>query len=100
MESGDFWNDNQKAQTLISELKAIKALIGELPGYEQQCKDLLELLEMYEADKEEAAAEQVAAEARKLGDEVRKYELRCQLTGKNDHRNAFVSFQEIGRAHV
>ncbi len=93
MEAADFWNDNQKAQTLIVELKQIKALIGELPGYEQQCKDLLEFLDLAEADGDEAQAEQVAGEGRTLADAVRKYELKCQLTGKNDHRNAFISFQ-------
>ena len=93
MEAADFWNDNQKAQGVIGELKQIKALIGELPGYEQQCKDLIELLELAEADNDEASAEQVAAETQTLAEIVRGYELKCQLTGKNDHRNAFISFQ-------
>ena len=93
MEGAEFWNDNQKAQGLIAELKTIKALIGELPGYEQQGRDLLEFLQMAEVDADEATAEQVAADCRTLADAVRGYELKCQLTGKNDHRNAFISFQ-------
>lgn len=93
MESSDFWNDNQAAQALIAELKTIKALIGEFPQFEQQAKDLQELLELSIADKDEASADQVAAEAHTLATTVRSYELKAQLSGKNDHRNAFVTFQ-------
>ena len=93
MESGEFWNDNQKAQTLIVEVKQIKTLIGALPTLEQQCRDLQELFELAAADKDESSGEQVAAETAKLAVDVRRYETQCQLTGKNDHRNAFISFQ-------
>jgi peptide chain release factor 2 len=93
MEGADFWNDNQKAQTLIGELKQIKNLIGHLPEYEQQGRDLRELLDLAEADKDDTSAEQVAAELRTLAGNVKSYELQCTLTGKNDHRNAFLSFQ-------
>jgi peptide chain release factor 2 len=93
MESGDFWNDNLKAQSLINELKSIKAIIGEFPGFEQQCNDLTELLELAEIEKEESTAEQISAESAQLLAIVKQYELKSQLTGKNDHRNAFLRFQ-------
>jgi len=93
MENSDFWNDNLAAQALIAELKTIKALIGEFPQFEQQAKDLTELFELSVADKDEASAEQVAVEAQTLATAVRSYELKAQLSGKNDHRNAFVTFQ-------
>jgi peptide chain release factor 2 len=93
MEGAHFWDDNQKAQALISELKAIKSIVGEFPSYAQQAKDLVELLELAEAEKDEATAEQVRSEAEKLAQIVRQYELKAQLTGKNDYRNAFVTFQ-------
>jgi peptide chain release factor 2 len=93
MESADFWNDNKAAQALIAELKTIKALVGDFPRYEQQAKDLLEFLDMAEAEKDETSAEQVAKEAEALAAEVRSYELKAQLSGKNDHRNAFITFQ-------
>jgi len=93
MEGADFWNDNQKAQKVISELKQIKTLIGPLPGLEQQSRDLVELLELSAGDKDESSAGQIAAEAQKLDEDLHRYELQCKLTGKNDHRNAFISFQ-------
>jgi peptide chain release factor 2 len=91
MEAPGFWDDNQKAQTLIAEVKTIKSIIADFPSYEQQCKDLLELLELSAGD--DAAIEQIKGEADQLDARVRQYELKSQLTGKNDHRNAFVRFQ-------
>ena len=93
MEGGDFWNDNQKAQTLISELKQIKNLIGDLPNYQQQQRDLAELLDLSETENDETTGTQLAGEAQKLEADVSKYELKSQLTGKHDHCNAFISFQ-------
>ena len=93
MESPSFWDDNQKAQASIGELKNIKNIVGEFPGYDQQAKDLLELLDMAEAEKDEATAQQIKSEAVQLSDAVKQFDLKAQLAGKNDHRNAFVTFQ-------
>ncbi|MCY3017592.1 MAG: peptide chain release factor 2 [Planctomycetota bacterium] len=93
MERQDFWNDNPKAQVLIVELKAIKNIIGDFPQYEQQARDLRELLDLAQAQNDEAMAEQVKAETAQLTNDVRRFELKLQLSGKNDYRNAFVTFQ-------
>ncbi|MFH0938901.1 MAG: peptide chain release factor 2 [Planctomycetota bacterium] len=93
MEGAGFWNDNQKAQSLIAELKLIKSIIGEFPNYEQHVKDLRELLDLAEAQKDEVTAEQIKNESDQLAQTVRQFELKTQLTGKNDHRNAFLTFQ-------
>jgi peptide chain release factor 2 len=93
MERPDFWDDNQKAQAVIVELKTIKNIIGDFPGFEQQGRDLFELLELAQAESDEATAEQVKAEAATLNEQTKRFELKSQLTGKNDHRNAFITFQ-------
>jgi peptide chain release factor 2 len=93
MERPDFWDDNLKAQAVISELKTIKSIIGDFPKFEQSVKDLAELSELAHAESDESTAEQVKAEADKLDDETKRFELKSQLTGKNDHRNAFITFQ-------
>jgi len=93
MERPDFWDDNIKAQASITELKNLKAIVGEFPSFEQQTKDLSELLEMAQAENDDAAAEQVKAETDKLSEETKRFELKSQLSGKNDHRNAFLTFQ-------
>jgi peptide chain release factor 2 len=93
METPTFWDDNAKAQTQISELKVVKGIIGDFPAFEQQVKDLQELLELSESEKDEATAQQVDAEAAKLIEQLKSFEIKSQLTGKNDYRNAFIRFQ-------
>ncbi|MCW8128845.1 MAG: peptide chain release factor 2 [Planctomycetota bacterium] len=93
MEANDFWNDPPKAQSLVSELKKHKAIVGPLSDYEKQGRDLGELLELYEAEKDEASVGQIAGDIDVFVEEVGRYELRAQLSGKNDHRNAYLSLQ-------
>ena len=93
MERPGFWDDNIKAQSAISDLKNVKLIVGDFPKYEQQAKDLLELLELAESEKDEATAEQIKTESQQLYSEVKRFELKAQLSGKNDHRNAFLTFQ-------
>lgn len=91
MEAQDFWNNPAKAQGLVSELKKVKAIVGPLAEYEKQGKDLRELLELYEAEKDEAAVAQIAVDIGKFVADVGRYELNAQLSGKNDHRNVYLS---------
>lgn len=93
MGRADFWNDNPRAQLLIAELKNIKAAVGDFPRFEQHAKDLSELLDISAAGNDEATAGQITTQAAHLAAEVRQFELRAQLKGKNDHRNAFLTFQ-------
>jgi peptide chain release factor 2 len=91
MEGADFWNDPAKAQSLIAELKKLKALFGPLSEYGQQAKDLGEFIELYEADGDPASAQQLLPDVAKLAAHVERFELKAQLSGKNDHRNVYLS---------
>lgn len=91
MEQSDFWNVPQKAQTIVAEMKTLRALVGPLPQYEQQAKDMVEFIDLAEAEKDEATAQQLTEEFAKLSIDFGKYELKAQLSGKNDHRGVFLS---------
>ncbi len=91
MEQSGFWDVPEKAQKLVAEMKTIKDLIGPLPSYEQEVKDLQELLEMAEAENDEGTAEQVETEFETLLKKIDAYELNAQLSGKDDARNVYLS---------
>lgn len=93
MEQSDFWNVPQKAQAVVAEMKTLRALVGPLPQYEQQAKDLCEFVEMAEVEKDEATAQQLLDEFTRLSTDFNKHELKAQLSGKNDHRNIYLSLQ-------
>lgn len=93
MEGADFWNQPEKAQKLVNEMKGLKTLVGPLPAIEQQAKDLLELLELSEAEADEATAKQVEAEFEKLTPQVDRFELQSQLQGPHDRSTAYLALQ-------
>jgi len=91
MERPDFWNNQEQAQKVIAVIKTQKTLVGPLPAYEQQAKDLAELLELAQAENDAATAEGVSTDLEKLRAELAQYELKAQLSGRNDARNIYMS---------
>jgi peptide chain release factor 2 len=91
MAQPDFWNAPEQAQVLIGEMKSLRALIGPLPDYEKQARELREFAELATEEKDEATAEQIQAEYARLAPEVERYELQAQLSGRHDRRNAYLS---------
>ena len=87
----DFWNQPDTARVRVARLKELKALIGPLPEHERQARDLKELLEITEAEKDEATAVQLEADFRKLEADFARCELNAQLNGEDDHRNVYLS---------
>ncbi|MCZ7649426.1 MAG: peptide chain release factor 2 [Planctomycetota bacterium] len=93
MEGAGFWDHPEKAQKLVGEMKALKATVGPLPQYEQQAKDLGELLELAEAENDEATAQQVEAEYVQLVKDLDRFELQAQMQGPHDRCNAYLALQ-------
>jgi len=91
MEGQDFWSKPAAAQERVGELKKLKVLIGPLPDYEKQTKDLAELAEMCEAEQDETCGLQLWVDTQNLSAAVRAYALKAHLSGKNDHRNVYLS---------
>ena len=92
MRMGDpsFWNDQAKAQEMVATLKAVKGIVDPYLELSQAVKDNLELLEMTEADKDQAGQAEVAAEADRLAARYDKLELSLALSGKYDRSNIFL----------
>ncbi len=91
MNAPDFWNDQDKAQKVVAQLKATKALIDPVQTLTDTVNDLAELYEMADA---EADADTIVEIDQQLAEAERQYEkveLRSLLAGKHDHRNCFLS---------
>jgi peptide chain release factor 2 len=86
----DFWNDQEKAKSIVAELKIIKAV---LEPVEALLRDIDDVRAMYELGNE-AGDEATIAEAdetlAKLEQRGERVELQSLLDGKNDPRNCFV----------
>lgn len=93
MGAGDFWNNPKAAQKTIEDLKILRAQIEPLEALIRGFDDASVGYEMArEASDNELLAEADEALFRLQGDMAR-VEQQSLLSGKHDHRNAFVSIQ-------
>ena len=85
-----FWADQAKAQEMVATLKTVKGVVDPCVELQQAVKDNLELLEMSEAEKDEAGQAEVAAETARVAARYDKLELSLALSGKYDRSNIFL----------
>lgn len=89
MSASDFWNDQDKANKFIREVKALKGNVEPLKDAEKQAADLMELLQLSEGD--ESMEQQISADADALAEAIARLEIQVLLSGPYDHCNALIS---------
>jgi len=94
MSSAGFWNDPERANQIISELKALTAVVEPLEGLSKQVEDLHVLAEMAaESPGDDAFFGEVAEELSKAEKTLSRVELMALLSGPNDTKNCYFSIQ-------
>jgi peptide chain release factor 2 len=89
MAAPDFWNDQEKAQSVIAELKSLRTVLKPLEEAVGQGEDLAVMLEMGEEDAGIAA--EVPPQVEKLERLVEDLELKALLSGPLDARPAILT---------
>jgi peptide chain release factor 2 len=89
MAASDFWNDQEKGNKFIKELKGLKAIVEPLKEAGRLITDARELLELAEGD--EAMERQIEADVTALIPIVARLEIQTLLSGPYDDCNAIVS---------
>ncbi|MEM6750808.1 MAG: peptide chain release factor 2 [Planctomycetota bacterium] len=88
-----FWDDADAAQTVVDELKTLKAQIEPIEAARSSIDDAVLLWDMAkEADDQESMAE-VDQQIDGMGAELDRLETASLLSGKYDGRNAYLSIQ-------
>ncbi|MCC6509708.1 MAG: PCRF domain-containing protein, partial [Pirellulaceae bacterium] len=89
MAAAEFWNNQEKAQAIVAELKSLRSVV--LPQKESldAANDLEGLLEILAED--ESAREEVLAEVLRLEAQVEELELQALLDGPHDASGALLS---------
>jgi len=91
MAGPDFWNNPEAAQDVVSELKAIKAIVAPFTDLAERIDDLEALHELaVEADSQETL-EEAAAELAALAGKMDRLELQTLLSGPHDSGNCYFS---------
>jgi peptide chain release factor 2 len=89
MSAPGFWSNQEKAQEVVGQLKALKAVVTPLSDAIKTSDDLDALLDM--AKEDDSFAEEVGVEIRRLDQAVADLELKALLDGPHDSAGALVS---------
>jgi len=87
MAKSNFWEDQQKAQTLLKERKEIEKEVKEFRDLEKNLEDVKVLLEI----SEEGDEKEIEREISKLEEGIEKLELHRMLGGEDDQRDAILT---------
>ncbi len=91
MEAPDFWNDADKANGKMKNLKDLQRTVEEAEGLERQYQDILDLIEMANEDNDTSAVGDVRSELDDFEEHLEEIRLSTLLTGAYDENNAIVS---------
>ena len=91
MAGADFWNNQEAAQKVVAELKAVKSVVESYRGLHQELEDEIGLLEMSDDTRDAEHIKEVAAKVPDLTRKVEATEVQALFTGPNDTRDVFVS---------
>lgn len=91
MEQGNFWDNPEKAQQTIQQLKPINGLLNPYAALQASLEDLKALAQLSEEDA--SLDEELGQELTNFEKNLRDFELRAMLSGAQDGSNAFVRIQ-------
>ena len=89
MASPNFWSNQEKAQTVVAELKGLKAILKPLEKTIKQAGDLATMVEMGQED--EGFAAEVPDELRRMEQQVEQLEVKALLNRPLDANPAILS---------
>lgn len=82
----NFWNDSKGALEVISRLNYCKEITSKYRKISENCRDLLELLDL----NDESLLEQIESSVEELKAETKAFELQILFTGEFDDLNAII----------
>ncbi len=90
MSDAGFWNAQERAREVVQEVKTLKNWIDPFDKLLGRIQGAHELLQLLEGESDAGMEAEVAAEVVAIHDEVRAFELRSLLQGRDDFRDAQV----------
>jgi peptide chain release factor 2 len=91
MSQPGFWNNQESAQRVTSQLSALKSIIDPVEEVQKEIKDLSELYEMAAEEKDQDELAQLEQDVGSLAKRCNQIELQGLLSGPQDMRNCFLS---------
>ncbi|WP_248929452.1 peptide chain release factor 2 [Paenibacillus hamazuiensis] len=90
MTAPDFWDDNERAQKLIGEANAVKAVVEQFQKLSGEYDDLEVMIELMEEEQDESMAADIEEGTKALVKKLEDFELQLLLNQPYDRMNAFL----------
>jgi len=86
----DLWQDQQRAQKILQDKNYLADRINQYQDLQQKAKDLFELIELTEEEKNISLLEEVEAELLIFAKHLKKLEINCLFAGEADEKECFL----------
>ncbi|WP_143069249.1 peptide chain release factor 2 [Paenibacillus sp. OV219] len=90
MSAPDFWDNNERAQSTIAELNAVKSVVDRYTRMQSEQEDLQTMLELAEDEDDEELAAELKKSVSELMGKVSEFELQLLLSEPYDKLNAIL----------
>lgn len=87
----NFWNDHERAQSLLKELTILKEWTSLWQHLEKKQTEISLLLDLAEEENDEKTLVEVSVDIDQLVNDIEQLELRRMLSGEDDDKNAIVT---------
>ncbi len=91
MAEAGFWNDRERAQSVVRRMRHIKGLAGPVDQLEREIEDLVVLDELAEQESDEEAQAEVVEQTQKVAEQLERLEFKSMLAEPEDPCSAFLS---------
>lgn len=86
-----FWNDNKKSNSVLQEIKSVKAKYTGIKDIKQNIANLIEMNEFLQLENDEELSKELEKSTLKLEKDLEKLETKMLLSGKYDKNNAIIT---------
>ncbi len=86
----DFWDDNEKAQSLIAEMNAVKSSVDDYEKLQQEYDDAAMMAELADEEGEESLFDEIAEAVKGITKKLDDFELELLLNQPYDKMNAIL----------
>lgn len=83
-EDATFWNDREKAEKTLNELKTLKELVNSIENLKEEIESTIEVLKLLETEQDDDLYEEVKETTKRINEDVDKLNLLLMLNGPYD----------------
>ena len=90
MAAPDFWDDNEKAQGIISEMNAVKSAVDQYEKLQQEYDDTVVMIELADEEGDDSLTSELGESVKDIVKRVEEFELQLLLNQPYDKMNAIL----------